>query len=191
MVAEDIDLQSGFSLEIGVIYGQDSREQDFDLAEINKHKKYETFPGAAERHRAFLSVAASVSAAAKKIGADWSVTRITSKHFEPRHPGENYYDGGYAGLLEQVGVLSATVVAVLPVIRALGPALVQYIKNRGATTISVSIGDVKVKVRGEQDIDKVIELVEIAASKARPVAEDKTSPKPKKRSPKKGKADVN
>ncbi|HKB64948.1 MAG TPA: hypothetical protein VKC61_03770 [Pyrinomonadaceae bacterium] len=131
-----------------------------------KETAYEQFPENHDRFQAFLSISRQLENTARDYKAEWKMERVRKQESPDRgliHPPEAHLDGAYSDLLYQVGTWTSTAVAAIGLIKAMQPSLVQWLKNRGPRTLLVKIGTSEISVQGEQDIAKVVQLLEKVA----------------------------
>jgi hypothetical protein len=149
---------------------------------------YEQFPENHSRFQTFLSISNVLENAASKYEAKWTMEKVRKELSEEqrnKYDGRAYLDGAYSDLLYQVGTLTSTAVAAIGLLKAIQPSLVQWLKNRGPRMLRVKIGTSEISVQGEQDIEKLLQLVKNVTHDNAP--EGEPTPKARKRRSRKSK----
>jgi hypothetical protein len=166
-----------FEMRITTHYAQPVSRFDSELQILEtvfkrpKEVAYEEFPENHSRFQAFLGISHMLEDAATKYDAKWTMEKVRKEVSEDnrldKDLGSAHLDGAYADLLYQVGTLTSSVAAAIALLKVMQPSLVQWLKNRGPRTLHVKIGTSEISVQGEQDIKKVIELLNNIASDKR------------------------
>jgi hypothetical protein len=77
----------------------------------------------------------------------------------------NYFDGGFdTTMIEHCALMFGSGGAGIVFLKTAGPALVQWLKNRGSRSVRIKYGDAEVSLTGTNDISTAIEAIEKLAA---------------------------
>lgn len=108
------------------------------------------------------SLIKSIKEEAGKLDAEISED---TKSYEPPVK-KQYFDMGFdIEYIEYLKILFGSGGALLAYLKVIRPIIVQWMKNRAGRSAEVEVGDIKVKIKGSNDVDKVITLLEKAREK--------------------------